>query len=340
MNTTTGISSERPADNAATSINETPAPAGGVPQPSAESVRVLVTCPHCQARLSVKRIRLGDGIQCKQCDQKFLAAAASGNTPIPVFGGADSPAASESPAATLSSATPGSGPASSVLLDQISKLVATNGELEKQVRELLPLREERDSLAARLQSHEASLSTLEAGREAIAKQLSDRTAELTAAHTELCRLREQLERAEGDLVAIGRQRDETNQQLEACQNDVASLQADLARLNSEQKSSSETIERLTRTNHEAALAHEKFVAQSQTELEAERAKQRQLTEELVQFRASAAETDQAIQPATPEELEASRRHAEDLELGLAESERRNRLLTKSLRSMGIRVDAW
>jgi chromosome segregation ATPase len=295
--------------------------------------------------------------------------------------------------------------------------------------EVLPLISERDALsnlvrdlrdqiqalsaewrtpAARLQSHGASLSSQGADREAIAGQLSDRTAELTAAHTELCRLREQLERSEAQLAAIGCQRDATGQPLEAYKDDIASLQADLAQLNSEQQSSSETIERLTRTiaerdldwekqrekwiaevarsgesfesarethvteyeklstelealrakydrlseehrsaellcshlqakNDEAALAHEKYAAQSQAELEAEREKQRQLAEEVVQLRANAAQTGQAIRPVTPEELEAARRQSEDLKRGLAESERMNRLLAQSLDRMGIHI---
>jgi chromosome segregation ATPase len=297
---------------------------------------------------------------------------------------------------------------------EVLPLVSERDALSNLVRDLRDqiqaLSAECHTLAARLQSHEASLSSQGVDREAIAGQgqLSDRTAELTAAHTELCRLRDQLERAEADLAAIGRQRDETGQQLEAYKDDIASLQADLARLNSEQQSSSETIERLTRTiaerdldwekqreersaevarsreafesarethgteyerpsselealrpkydrlseehrsaellcahlqakNDEAALAHEKYVAQSQAELEAEREKQRRLAEEVVQLRANAAQAGQAIRPVTPEELEAARRQAEDLKRGLAESERMNRLLAKSLDSMGIRV---
>jgi chromosome segregation ATPase len=469
MNTTTDSPKENPANNAATSVSESPAPAGGLPQSSVESDRVLVRCPHCKAVLSVRRIRLADGIRCKQCNQTLLAPAASGDTPTRIYDGIVSPAASESPAATQKSASPGSEPASSALLDRISKLVATNDELRsardqlevertklqaahdelfEELRhanselntirsqlgaiapaEVLPLVSERDALsnlvrdlrdqvqalsaechtlAARLQSHEASLSSQGADREAIAGQLSDPTAELTAAHTELCRLRDQLERAEADLAAIGRQRDETGQQIEAYKDDIASLQADLARLNSEQQSSSETIERLTRTiaerdldwekqreewsaevartreafesarethgtdyeklnteqealrakydrlseehrsaellcahlqakNDEAALAHEKNAAQSQAELEAEREKQRRLAEEVVQLRANAAQTGQAIRPVTPEELGAARRQAEDLKRGLAESERMNRLLAKSLDRMGIHV---
>jgi chemotaxis protein MotB len=286
--------------------------------------------------------------------------------------------------------------------DALSKLVR---DLRDQIQALSA---ECHTLAARLQSHEASLSSQGSDREAIAGQISDRTAELTAAHTELCRLRDQLKRAEADLAAIGRQRDETGQQLEAYKDDIASLQADLARLNSEQQSSSETIERLTRIiaerdrdwekqrvewsaevarsreafesarethgteyeqlstelealrakydrlseahrsaellcahlqakNDEAALAHEKYAAQSQAELEAEREKQRRLAEEVVQLRTNAAQTGQAIRPVTPEELEAARRQAEDLKRGLAESERMNRLLANSLDRMGIRV---
>ncbi len=39
---------------------------------SAQSERIVVTCPTCQTNLSVRRVYIGQQVRCKQCDETFL----------------------------------------------------------------------------------------------------------------------------------------------------------------------------------------------------------------------------------------------------------------------------
>ncbi len=120
-------------------------------------------------------------------------------------------------------------------------------QLEKRILELVPIGEEKDALAARVKAHEVELHTLRADRDAVAETFRGECAALLAANTELCQLREHLEQTQTDLSTARQEREQTSHQLELCKNDFASLQADLARLNSEQQNALETIGRLTNT---------------------------------------------------------------------------------------------
>ncbi len=507
MSTAIGSPTENLANTGTTTVTESQAPKSRLTQSSSEPDRILVSCPHCETVLSVRRIYIGERVRCKKCTQMFLLPPAVGSSPVKVYDGTFGVPASDSEQTGVNAAKERPVVASNGLLDQLAKLVTSYDELrsvhdhlqtqhikvqtdrdeicnqlryatdelsairtqlgaiapadvqpvaserdalrvevtrlrddnqalfaerskheaqiaqlEKQALELDALRDERDALAAMIKSREVELHTVRADHDALAKELSSGSAALVAANTELCRLRQQLEQSENDLIAGRRERDETNHQLELCKNEFASIRADLARLNSEQQNASATIEQLKKTvaerdqliagerdqfraelecnqealasaekmhrdererlgtelaaqgakyerlrdehrsaeqlcawlqtkNAESTAAHEQLVAEYQVQLESERAKQRQLADEILQVRANSAETDRAVQalisstlnspiahPASPEELEAARLQAEDLKRGLAESERVNRMLAESLDSMGIHIN--
>ena len=120
-------------------------------------------------------------------------------------------------------------------------------QLQQRVTEVIPIRQERDALAAKVKREEAALSAVRAEFDALTTDLSDERAALVTAAAELRRLAERLEQSGKDASHAGHDSKLAKQQLDLCKNERTSPQADQARLNIDQHNTLETLEKLTKT---------------------------------------------------------------------------------------------
>ncbi len=130
----------------------------GSAEVSVQIPRVLVICSSCKSTLSVKRIYLGNPIQCKQCGELFWVPADVDAGAMPVVARSYAPTSSRLSQTDDDNVKQEAGTTDTAILQQISQLLATGNELRTANEKLdaanQELTAERDALAAQLESAE------------------------------------------------------------------------------------------------------------------------------------------------------------------------------------------
>lgn len=311
--------------------------------------RVVVTCASCKATLSVRRVYIGNAVQCKQCGDIFTVPADVATRPMPVVNHHSRDLPGRAPQAGPGAKNQQPGVSDNVLLDQIAQFIAGNNDLrsahDRLQAEHNELLANRDEIGARLNSMTAELGAikadLEAERDVLKRDLAEHSSNLVAARFELAQWAQRIEQAEADLHAAVEQRDQLGRELKQCQNDLGLARADLGRSESERQRALEKVEQLTKT-----------LAEQDALLNAERSERQQLADELLALRANAEETARLaaqlisanlIPPeatlASPHELEAAQVQAGELKDKLDQADDIYREMADTLHGIGVQVDS-
>jgi chromosome segregation ATPase len=154
--------------------------------------RVLVTCPHCDAILTVRRIHAGSGVRCKRCTQKFLMPTTLCGPPNKVYDGSINNATTGSNHIDVQN--DGTGTAKDRLMVQLAQFVASNDELQLAHHRLRSehndLLQERQSIRTSLQETSRELTAIRTALGTIATDTSPSVA-VEALRTEVQALRDQ-----------------------------------------------------------------------------------------------------------------------------------------------------
>jgi chromosome segregation ATPase/ribosomal protein L37AE/L43A len=203
--------------------------------PAPQTERVLVTCPNCQAALSIRRVYLGRQVRCKQCDGVFLASdSAAAVAPPPEArrdrnGDAAARAALE---AELDRQRQEAGQLQEALARTTTELEAIRAHLgEIAPVAVRPLFEERASLIAeidRLRDEVEALSDERSARDRSAGERERHDEEgLGAALAEVDRLTGLVKQGELDMEAARAERDRLGVDRQRALDEAAHLRASL-----------------------------------------------------------------------------------------------------------------
>jgi len=328
-----------PTDQAKAPVNHAPVDelSKTSSQDSPAVPRVVVTCPTCKATLKVRRVYIGNAVQCKQCGQIFTVPADVDTQPMPAVNHTARDLPSRSPQANLDARSQQSGSSHNVLLDQVAQFIASSNDLRSAHDRL---QAEHDELTEKVKLQEDDLCAVRAERDALSRDLSEHSSELDAARFELVQWAQRIEQSNADLQAACQERDQLGQQLEQCRNDLGVARADLGRSESERRTALDTVEQL---RHELA-DHDAL-------LNAERTERQQLAAELRALRANAEETARVAEQllsanlnppeaplASADELEAARVQAEELKYKLDEADSLYRIMAETLEGAGVQID--
>lgn len=165
---------------------------GASKQQAVPDNRVLVTCPHCDAILTVRRIYAGSGVRCKRCTQKFLMPTTLCGPPNKTYDGSINDTAPGSNHIDVQNV--GTGTAKDRLMVQLAQFVAFNDELQLAHDRLLSERNdllcERQSVRTNLQETSTELTAIRTVLGTIAMDTSPSVA-VEALRTEVQALRDQ-----------------------------------------------------------------------------------------------------------------------------------------------------
>jgi chromosome segregation ATPase/DNA-directed RNA polymerase subunit RPC12/RpoP len=261
-------------------VTEKLAPASAPAEPSPQTGRVLVACPNCKTELSVRRKSSGDGIRCPHCRQKFPRPVGLDAPSPPVYDG--KPTAPPSVRAPAIAAPAASQPAraNDWRLEELVELAVSDQELraghdllQSQLKET---QAERNVIAEQLKRATLELSAIRAqlGPVALA-DVQPLALQRDALGAEVRRLRDlnsafaaersKHEQSVSQLEAQVRELSPLRAEREALDTRTKSLEAELARLNEEQRNALATTERLTRQVAELeqtlAIQRQEFVVE-------------------------------------------------------------------------------
>jgi len=223
--------------------------AGPLIQPLPPSDRVAVSCPSCQATLSVRRVYIGNQVRCKQCGNTFLVRDPDQPQPESGVSAPDSFMATRSPQGDIERESHGTAaerepvpthddqlPAKYERLQTAhDELGAEHNRLTRELDtirdrlgtispdEVRTLAEERESLSTLVSHLRDEINGLLAERPAralLAEQLGQRDAELDSARAERERLTKQIEQRDQDLRTARADRELLAKQIEQRDKDL------------------------------------------------------------------------------------------------------------------------
>jgi len=303
--------------------------------------RIALTCPSCQATLSVRRIYVGNQVRCKQCGNTFLVSAPAQPQPEPAGTAPPGISAMSSPPGDIKHEIPGTETAHESLRIQHDQLLADREQLQaahnqldaehnrlrteherlrteheqlrtehEQLRtEYRQLCEQKDSLTMDLDTIRAGLGTISPA------EIRPLAEERDSLRAEVRRLLDQISTFDNLGAEVDRLRRALNVAERTHHDDRDKLTAELAAVTEQHRqlqdrhaSIEESCKQYQDRNHELIEAHDRLSSDYQSLLDSGRLRQEQWAEQLRELHAQSDQAARRADLSAPENLTPSSAH--------------------------------